>query len=397
MEIQKKIEQKNRPTVGVFFDPKNTDYKKLFREFKNEYIFSNSLDQFSIFLCDILLVKNNETLKHWESYFCLVPIEKAHEIESRWLNFYEKKESDFLSIEKEFLSLFSSVPVDLYSGISHSTKMHHRKYKSRGLYSPATEYKDSLIKSIDSASFFRVCVDKLINCTGNKQWEYLIKFSFHLLAFLRKNQLIISNPIQLYGINLAIYKTLKNALENNETAVVDIFSLAKMEATPNNQIDLHTFLMIVFSIYSNQPNSYQLACLFLNTLFEKNELFFIDSNLDIDSNNSLTSKDKELVLNHAREIALVYEKLKIGDSLFLNAIKHHHGSSTGKGFFENFRSAISKDDLKLMALMHLVAGYIELRPVETFDHALTRIKKNISNSELKRVIDQIYFESKTIF
>ena len=76
---------------------------------------------------------------------------------------------------------------------------------------------------------------------------------------------------------------------------------------------------------------------------------------------SLRSKDKELVLNHAFIIATQFKNLGLGDEDFFKAILQHHGTITGKGFSDTFRSSISDVIICYIAAQKLTQLYLELR------------------------------------
>jgi hypothetical protein len=384
-------------SIGVYYLKPSDELKSFYRKYKNNYIFCDQLDQFSFFLCDRFFVEDQSFIKAWRELIDVYPISEWKDFSEGIKSFDKKRSEEYLNLKKSFLENFSSSPVDLYSSLSSKGRSHLRKYKKRGLFVPKDDYKDSLIKLNDVGLFFRECSKLLVHFAKGYDLSNFIFFSSKVLEFCRLNFLIKKNPFYLFGINLCIYKSIKLMGESSEFDKSNFFTTSKKLFNAENQPDIELIIFCYSCVILKLESSVSFASLFLNSLFIMPEFSLVDSNLQLDQLISISSKEKELILNHANIIAKTYEDLKLGDINFTTTIKQHHGSVTGKGFVDSFRSSISESSINFMALQKIIQSFIELRPNESMSHSVGKVKENIISTPMRDSVDQIFSEIKNLF
>ncbi len=380
--------------VGVYYQNKSKSLENLFKDYKNNFIFSNSLDQFSLFLCDKILVEDKNYIDLWNNFIDVDSIDNFLHTSEKKQNYYG---DDYFFVKENLIQFFSSPPVDLYFSLRSSGRSHFRKFKSKGLYLPQEMYKDSLIRVADLGLFFRAFSKKLLSFVQKGDLLNFLIMSGRILEFNRMNLLINKKPLSLFGINLCINKSLQILISREDITPKEFLTLSKEYLLSSNHADVELLLLCYFCHYAGLNTSSSFSSLFLNSLFKEPSHSFIDTNFQLENISSLSSKEKELILNHPYMISSILKALKLGDELFHNSIKYHHGSVTGKGFSDSFRSNISHEYIDFIGAHKIIQTYLELRPNEPIDLSLVKVKENISSSILKSSIDKLISKNKNLF
>ena len=349
MELDESKEKLNYSAVGVLYQKKTKALEKLYKRYKNKFIFSTGLDQFSLFLCDKFIIEDKSILGLWRKYLVCASLASEDEIETLIFSKKSVAGKKYYLVKKNLLKNFKSSPVDLYSSLTAGGRSHFRKIKDKGLYTPNDSFKDSLIDSCDLGKLFRDSAGNLVRFSKNKDFEKFIELSVSLLTFCRENLIVNENPIYSFGIYLGIYKAMILLCEGEKGLSTDFIKNIKSRVTSENQLDTEALFTRFISYKSKLPPGVVLSSLFLSSLFSESELGLINSKLNLDEMVSLRSKDKELVLNHAYIIATRFRNLGLGDENFFKAILQHHGTLTGKGFSDTFRSSISDVNVSFIA------------------------------------------------
>ena len=391
--LNKKIDT---PSIGVLYQTHNHDLERLYEKYKNNFIFTDSFDQYSFFLCDSYIVEDKSFVPLWGEFInikCFDDLDEMGRIEHNCKN----EDLVYYLIKKRFLQNFKSSPVNLYSSLRSGGKSHYRKTKNFGLYIPKDDYTDSMILSSDLGKLFRACSDKLVQHSKENEIENFLVLSSSIIMFCRENRLIEENPLYLYGINLCIKKSLDIMVNNENLKFGDLLLSIKNITELDDQMDTEVLLHCFICIISDIGFSTSFSSLFLNVYFTDVRFSLINSRLELDSMVSLSSKDKELILNHAYAISSLFKKIRLGDEAFLSAINQHHGSVSGKGFSDIFRTSIPKINIKFIAAQKISQVFLELRPNEPMEHAISSLKESIKFLPLRTEIEKLYTNLEKLF
>lgn len=108
---------------------------------------------------------------------------------------------------------------------------------------------------------------------------------------------------------------------------------------------------------------------------------------DIDEQNKLTSKERDIVLNHAQKMATIMQgipKLPQGVDLI---VKQHHGQTNGIGFPEKLSSGISPLAIFFIVMEHFSLLILECKDKIQFEIIFDELYKKHTLPSYRKVVD----------
>lgn len=108
---------------------------------------------------------------------------------------------------------------------------------------------------------------------------------------------------------------------------------------------------------------------------KNDRLVVINSEQDL-NNSDLTPIEKEKVITHAYDSAMIVDKFPEVPMGVVGIIKEHHGERTGHGFSESFSVAIAPMSMMFIVIEHFVDRYMQLKDYD-------------SESEIKAIIEDL--------
>ena len=379
--------------VGVYYHSNNLAIKSIFKKYKENFIFSTKIDQYSILLCDFLICEEKLLNPTWFNHCPSISIERwkdsnfsINSLEKIKRDFY--KDETYLPIEFNFLSSLKQCPVNIFSRIEQSGNVHFSLKKEKGIYLTNIPIGHLFYNGRDLGILLRKVKNvflELVDLKDTKKCFEIILFTLH---HLRINFNSTNNIFNIFGILNAFSEMLNEIFSDD---LIQILFELKDQFGKDYYLELEMLYASCLVVKNKKKKQLILAIFSQHLLFSKTELGLISDELSFSRHVFSSGYEKTTVMDHAFILSKIFKDLKIFDDDVARLLKHHHGSITGKGFSSAIRSSLTDDDLDLIALNLGSQAFMELRPGENIDYLLNIKKKNIALERLKSRIGKIDF------